>query len=133
MVQDVHRWVIIDDLMISVTLPGPSDDSVWRAFARDLSTKGVTKYLGTAVGTVEVNSVQRRIVADALKLRRTPCAAVTDDKVVRGFITAVSWMGVDIRAFSWSDLRAAAEFLRVPPENVDKMIEAVTKLGGTPK
>jgi hypothetical protein len=128
MTRDVHRWVIVDDVMVSLTRPGQSADAVWHAFAKDLSSKGVAKYLGTAIGTAEVNSVQRKIVADVLMRRNIPVAAVTDDRIVRGLITAVSWMGVNIKAFGWAELREAILHLRVPQGKVEQVIQAVNGL-----
>lgn len=123
-----HSWVIIDDLVISFTDLGPSQDAVWCAFAQDLTTKGVTRYLALSVGAVSVTSVQRKIVADALKRRNIPTAAVTDDRLVRGLVTAVAWLGVNIKPFAWSELTSAVEFLKIPPEKVDRVVAAAMQL-----
>ncbi|WP_156339075.1 hypothetical protein [Chondromyces crocatus] len=118
----------MDDLVISFTDLGPSQDAVWHAFAKDLMTKGINRYLATSLGAVQVNSVQRKITADALKKRNIPTAAVTDDRLVRGLVTAVAWLGVNIKPFAWSELREAALFLKVPATKVDRIIEAAVRL-----
>lgn len=130
MTQEVHSWVVIDDLAISITRPGASQDSIWHSFVQDLSAKRVTRLLATSVGTVQVNSVQRKIVADMLKSRNIRVAAVTDDRIARGLLTAVIWLGASIKPFPWAQLREAITYLDVPPPGVDKVVDAVSKLKG---
>ena len=47
------------------------------------------------------------------KSKALSIAVVTDVKLVRGMVTAVSWLGVDIKAFSWLDVSAALKHLEV--------------------
>ena len=88
MPQEAHSWLIIDDVILSFTRPGLTDDALWIAFAKDLRNAKVSKYVGAAVGVIDVTSVQRKIVADALRERKLPVAAISDERLVRGMITA---------------------------------------------
>jgi hypothetical protein len=126
--RDIHEWVIIDDIAITITRPGESDDAVWKDFARDLDTKKVTKLLGGAIGNATLTSVQRKIVADALKRNGVVVAAISDDRLVRGVITAVSWLGVNIRAFDWSDAISAAKYLGIPETTQRLAVDALLRL-----
>ncbi|EYF05043.1 Hypothetical protein CAP_3633 [Chondromyces apiculatus DSM 436] len=76
-----HRWAVVDDLMISVTLAGPSTDAVWQSFARDIVHHDVTRYIGVALACADVTSVRRKILADALLLKngRRGCVHVVGD------------------------------------------------------
>ncbi|WP_156041055.1 hypothetical protein [Chondromyces apiculatus] len=116
------------DLAISFTELGPSEDAVWDAFARDLSERGVNRLLATSLGAIDVTSAQRRIIADALKQRKIAAAAVMDDRLSRGVVTAVTWQGVDIEIYAWSELREAILSLNVPPAEVDAVIDATIRL-----
>ena len=123
-----HRWVIIDELVISFTEVGPSRDAVWHAFVNDLISRRVTKYLATSIGSVNVNSVQRKIVSEALKQRNVAVAAVTDDRLVRGLVTAVAWLGVNIKPFSWSEIGEAVNYLNISPAKTERIIRAAIQL-----
>jgi hypothetical protein len=127
MVDQQHQWIVLGDLMVSFTRPGKEGpDALWQTFAKDLS-KGIGRYLATSVGTVEVTSVQRKLVADVLRNRNIPTAAVTDERLVRGLITAVAWLGADIKPFAWADLHGAIEYLRVPSIFSDKAHETAMR------
>ncbi len=132
MSRDVHEWIILDDLVVTITRAGDSDDSVWREFAKDLETKKVTKCLGGALSNASLTSVQRKIVAEAMKKNNVKVAAVSDDRLVRGVITAVSWLGVDIKAFDWSQVREAALYLSVPEVKIERAVEALLRLKNRP-
>jgi hypothetical protein len=63
------------------------------------------------------------MVAEVLRSRNIPTAAVTDERLVRGLITAVSWLGVDIKPFAWSEVHNAVTYLKVPSIFADKVYE----------
>lgn len=109
-----HRWTFVRGTIISLTTPGPNTDDNFLAFAKDIAKPTTTTCLALAIGTATVSSKQRKMVADALNVNKIPCAAISDDSIVRGLITAVSWLGVNIKAFSWAHLEDAIAFLNVP-------------------
>lgn len=123
-----HRWVILDDLMISLTTPGLGADSLWAEFADELSTKPVTRYLATAMGSLDVNSIQRKMVSEVCVKRKLPVTVLTDEAIVRGLVTAVSWLGVDIKAYSWLQIKEALQHLKVTQPLLDRAIEATVRL-----
>ncbi|WP_156338815.1 hypothetical protein [Chondromyces crocatus] len=114
--------------MISVTLPGSSIDALWQSFANDLLALDVTRYLGVAFKGAEVTSVRRRILADALLHKNIRLSAVTEDKVTNGFATAMSWLGVDVGAFTLSELDRAIAHLDVPDDRIQRVKAELERL-----
>jgi hypothetical protein len=108
-----HRWQAIDNLMVTFTGPGFISDTLWAEFVDDLKNKPVTKMICTTVGDVEVTSVQRKLASEAAKSKKLPIAVVTDSGLVRGMVTAVSWLGVDIKAFPWVEVPQALRHLQI--------------------
>lgn len=108
-----HHWTVINDTIVSFTMPGTVSDEDWIPFVEGVKRPGVNRYLGTAIGVVEVNSVQRNLMGNALYSRKIPVAAITDEALIRGIATAMSWIGVKIKAFPWSDLNKGIEYLGV--------------------
>jgi hypothetical protein len=67
-------------------------------------------------------------VFETLKRKGVQIAIVTDEKVVRGIVTAASWVGVDAKAYSWTELRDAIKHLGIPPESTERVVAAVNHL-----
>ncbi len=129
----ILKYTVVGDMFISVTLGGAHSayfvsDEDWREFAKALRTETYSKYLSATMGKVSTTSTQRKEGADILKRRGVPNAVVTDDALVRGMVTAVSWLGVQISAFSWADTRAAMQYLHTTGAQGERALEALTKL-----
>ena len=106
-----HNTNVFGHIICTFTTAGLITDPDWDAFMRDLEKEPVTKYLGVSTGTVEVSSLKRKQGSEILKRRKISSAIVTEDRLVRGMVTAVSWLGVDMKAFSFADLPAAIRYL----------------------
>ena len=103
-----QSWAVVSDrVLISLTQSGPISDARWKQFLDDFRSSGVQYVLGTSVGSVDVNSVQRKSVAELLKGKRI--AVVTDHRIARGIVTALGWLGLDIKSFDWPSLIAATD------------------------
>jgi hypothetical protein len=124
----VMRWTIVADVFIHHTTAGPIPDSIYDMFVKDLKSKPFTKFLGSSSGAAEVTSLQRKSASEALKGRNIPAAVITDERLVRGIVTAASWLGVNIKSFSWAEARDAIRHLGVPRENEDRVIDALMGL-----
>jgi hypothetical protein len=120
-----QQWVIVGDILVSYG--GITDDN-WDEFIKDLKTPAVMKYLGVTLGAVEVSSVHRKEIFETTKSRGTKVGVVTDERVVRGIVTAASWMGVNVKAFSWEDLRKAAQYLGAEDMQEQQVVDAVNRL-----
>ena len=118
-----HRWTLVGDVLVSFSLPGVIPDKVWDDFVKDLGRQRIVGCLVLCIGAVDVNSIQRKTAGDAVLQRKLPVVVVTDDRVVRGLVTAVGWLGVQIDSFSWSQLDGAVNKLRVSPATSSRCVE----------
>src|SRR5262245_29065913 len=123
-----HQWMIYDDLMVSFTLPGVMADDVWDRFVAAFWQNSIRVYCGAAIGTVDVSSLQRQRIIDVLTKKQITTAAITDDAVIRGIATAVSWFGAKIKAFSWKDLHRGLEYLGVPESTAQTVRAELSRL-----
>src|SRR5690349_11131633 len=93
------KWVFLPDLAISYIVNGQTPEEEFKAFCTELKKRRVKGYIAGVSGNIDANSVQRKLVADASV--GALIAVVTDDRLVRGLVTAVSWLGVTVKSFSW--------------------------------
>jgi hypothetical protein len=107
MIESAH----VDDTLVSYFAPGQLSSSDWARFMDDMRRKPISHLLGASSGTVEVNSLQRKEGSSLIKERNIQVIVITDDRLVRGLVTATAWVGANIGAFSWKDLEAACERL----------------------
>jgi hypothetical protein len=110
-IRSMHKWRLVGGTMVTFTTQGPINNDVWSAYHKELREKDVTGWLSTTVGYVEATGVQRKISTDITTAKKIPVAVVTDDRIVRGMVTAASWLGVKIQSFSFDELEAAIEYL----------------------
>ena len=122
------RWSVVGDLMISLSTVGVLPDEPWNEFIKEMKVKPIKRYIGTTVGPTEASSLQRKAAADVFKEKAIPAVVITDEALVRGLVTAVSWFGPDIKAFAWADLPKAMKHLRVGPEQERRAIDEITRM-----
>lgn len=108
------EWKVIQDVMVAFGTYGAMPDEEWKKCINDLDTKPVKKWLVAVLGTMDVSSVQRKLGIDAINRKNIRVALVSDDRIVRGLLTAASWFGVNGAAFAWRDLEGAVAYLGVP-------------------
>lgn len=131
MEQCIVRWSVIDNLMISFVSPGEVTEREFDAWMREFTTKPFTRYLATSVGFIHLNSVQRKRIADAMKTKAAKTAILTDETLIRGVVTALSWMGADIKSFRWDQVREALRHLDMAPASEARAVEAINRLKAT--
>jgi aspartate/methionine/tyrosine aminotransferase len=124
----MFKWTEIGPLMIGFSTGGRIADEVWEKFVHDLKRPAIRAYLGASIGILEVTSIQRKQVAYELKGRNLALAVVTDENLVRGIVTAASWLGMNVRSFSWLAIGEALEHLQVPANMAEKAIETIHQL-----
>ena len=113
MAECVFKWVKIGNLMIAVNTAGNISDERWARFIEDFGAEGHGGYLGGSLGILEVSSAQRKSAAKAMRERGFPVSILTDDVLVRGVVTAVSWLGANAKSYPWSQLDLALQRLDV--------------------
>ncbi len=124
MAYSVFKWTFLDDVVVSFATEGPVRDEPWSQFVSELRSKELVAYLATNRGAAKINSVQRKMAADAIEGKGIPIAVVTDERLVRGIVTAAAWLGMNVKAFSWSHLDDALRYLSIPSSKV-RAIERV--------
>ncbi|MBK8257272.1 MAG: STAS/SEC14 domain-containing protein [Polyangiaceae bacterium] len=123
MKQASFSWRILGDVAVSFASEGQIRDADWNPFVKELSDKPVRKYVSATLSNLEVNSVQRKAIIDVLRAKNISVAVVTDDKLVIGMVTAASWFGANVKAFSWANLDAALRHLSI----ADSMLQQITQ------
>jgi hypothetical protein len=126
-----YKWTTVGKLFITVATSGNIERATWRQFIDDMRASEATAYLSVGMGTPQVDSVQRKEAAELLKERNIAVAVVTDDKVVRGVVTAVSWLGVNIKSFPISKIRQALEHLNVPESDFSRITASVDEISNS--
>lgn len=126
----VFKWTVEEEVMVVVSGDGVMPEDLWARHMDDLQNKPVSRVLGFNLGTVSVTSVQRKQASDIAKQRGMFSIIVSDSAMTRGIITAVSWLGANIKAFPWSEKDRAYSALDLEPEaesSVRKRAEALLK------
>jgi len=124
---------VMDDLLLSVSVAGTTDGGVLgnedidRLMA-SLRSEKVRIYMAGFIGSAGSTAVQRKEGAELIRSRSIPVAVVTDDRIVRGFVTAVSWIGANVSAFSWSKSNNALAFLAVAEERRASITQAFNRM-----
>jgi hypothetical protein len=97
-------------------------------FIEVMKTERYTAYLSGVIGRVSSSSTQRKAMAEILKSRNVSTAVVTDQAIVRGIVTAIGWLGANMRAFSWTETTAALEYLTVPAIQRDRVLDRLAQM-----
>ncbi|PRQ06931.1 hypothetical protein [Enhygromyxa salina] len=105
----VFKWIKDGDLMVAVNTAGNISDEVWEGFVAELGADDFKYYIGCSLGILEVSAAQRKQAAVALRSNKVAVAIITDDVLVRGVVTAVSWLGANVKSFAWKDFDRALE------------------------
>jgi hypothetical protein len=122
------KWVLLNDILVSCATEGLFDSETWDIFIKDLSSKPVRSYLVTTFGSATLTSLQRKQVSDVLSSKKIRVAVVTDDKIVQYMATAVSWLGVNLKAFPWSELSNAVRHVGAIGIQEQRILQAVYEL-----
>lgn len=104
-------WAIEGKLLIILAGSDPIDGHLFSRFLKDIQTHEWTKCLGGSIGSLQITSTQRRDIAREFRGKKT--AALADHAVARGVATALSWLGIDIAAWSWADISKALVHLEL--------------------
>lgn len=123
-----YVWTQLGDLLISLGTNGQIHDDDWSRFIADLKVMPVKRFLSMAVGLVEINSVQRKQASELLKSKGITVAVVTDERLVRGIVTAASWLGVNVKSFGWVEIRKAIGHIGIQQFREEQVLTAIEKL-----
>jgi hypothetical protein len=125
-----HTWVVSGDLVVSLTQEGAIPPEVWNRFVADVASKSIRSVMGLSIGSVSINSVQRKAISDAVKGKNL--AAILQSPVVRGILTAMSWFGIAVKAYSWQNLHEAITFVGADVKTTEAAIRRLLESSGAP-
>jgi hypothetical protein len=77
------------------------------------------------------NAKQRAEVIDAIGGLASKTAVVTTSLLARKLITVFSWLGLNVKGYSPTDLAGVAEYLDLPPAILEQAIDAARALAPT--
>jgi hypothetical protein len=122
------KWKVLGNVCVSCSSAGEIPEEDWNAHLKALESAGVIKALTSTVGPIDVDSTHRKQAAEVVMRKHMRCAMVTDERLVRGLVTAISWLGVDIKAYAWDEARRALEYLDVPASLHDRVHAVLLEL-----
>ncbi|PRP97864.1 hypothetical protein ENSA5_30970 [Enhygromyxa salina] len=111
MAESVFKWIKDGGLMVAVNTAGNLNDEAWASFMAEFEAGDYTHYIGASLGVLEVTATQRKQAAAAIRRTKVTVAIITDDMLVRGVVTAVSWLGANAQSFPWKDIDRALDKL----------------------
>lgn len=117
------KWIKDGDLMLAINTAGNISDEVWSRFVADLGAEDFKYYIGCSLGILEVTAAQRKQAALALRHNHVTVAIITDDVLVRGVVTAVSWLGANVKSFAWKDIDRAFERHEIVDRKAATMVQ----------
>lgn len=126
--QAIYTWECVNDVLIAFSTTGRIDDAIWDAMLVDLDTKPLVGYLGATVGNTDTSSSQRKRVSEILKRRKLPCSIITDNRLVVGVVTMVSWLGVNIKAHDWLRAMDAIRWLGLRDRQTLEVFETLMRM-----
>ncbi|NJK32665.1 MAG: hypothetical protein HC927_09785 [Deltaproteobacteria bacterium] len=117
-----HAWQRVGDIVVSFTASGAIDDEVWLQFVSALGEDGVRMAFAVTVDEAfGISATQRKSAAEVMQARNLSAVAVTNSRVLRGVLTAVSWLGAKVKAYPWDALDAAVDATGATPEQKDQL------------
>lgn len=118
-------WGVVGDVIISYTANGSLSDVDWKPFIEELKTRPCRRWLAATRGTVEVTSIQRKWATEIMTARSIEAVVITDENLVRGIVTAASWLGAKVTAYPWSKMTDAVAKLGVSTGSISRVVETV--------
>jgi hypothetical protein len=89
---------------------------------------GSTISLILTVGPLRIDPELRRAIVATLERIRMRMVAVTDNRLNRGLIGMIGWLGVSVSSYPWSRLDDAARDVASRPELIAPIIRAAWAL-----
>jgi hypothetical protein len=107
----------------------PTDDEWgrWVQMCRERAGQDMRGFVESRTGGGP-NARQRKELSYALHGVDARSAIFTDSLISRGIVTAISWMGIPIRAFASEDFRNAADYLGLTNEELATALAILPRL-----
>lgn len=109
-------WTVCKDTMLFYANGGTYVGADYEAWYQAVRAGGFRYYIGATGSDFWVSGQERTRAATLFKERQLSFAVVTDSALVRGFATALGWLGTRVAAFSWERSDDAGLWLGHTPE-----------------
>ncbi|NVB42946.1 hypothetical protein G6O69_34310 [Pseudenhygromyxa sp. WMMC2535] len=120
-------WAFMGPVMLTCGASGDMPPRRFDEWITAMETHDFEYVLGSTIGATSISGMQRRRVVEALKHRRKT-VVIIDSRVMRGILTALGWLGLKVRSFSWDALDEAEAYLDVPGFDKGALVDALWTL-----
>jgi hypothetical protein len=110
----IARWVIRHDTMLFYANGGNYTGPCFEDWCAAIEARGFSFYIGATGDDFKVTGNERKRAAQLFRAADLSFAVVTDSPIVRGFATALGWLGTRVAAFSWEHAERAGLWLGHP-------------------
>lgn len=117
-------WELLGDVLLATVVPGEIEGDRWEQYLVMLRDKRVRTVMALVQGSVSIDAKKRKGAADGLNERGMEVVVVTDSRMTRGMLTAMSWLGAKFRAFSWTELDKALQQTGATASTQDQLRKA---------
>lgn len=120
-------WGYLGPVMLTCGGGGEMPAARFDTWIADMKRHEFDYVLGSTVGRTSINSVQRRQVVEALGHKRR-VIVIVENRVMRGILTALDWLGLKVKSYDWPDIHRAATDLGAPGVEPAALAEALIQL-----
>lgn len=122
--KEPHEWHLVGDVMVTFTVAGDISDRLWDRFLADLNNNEV-RVIFSCAENGNISSMQRKLTSEALQAKNIYAVVVTNSRITRGMLTAISWLGANMNGYSWENLEGAIKDAKNP--SVENEIRTLAK------
>lgn len=124
------NWSAVGELLVCFFPAGPVEELRWSQLCAAIASEQIATVLLSSIGALELDGVKREELSVALCTGQgTRIALVSDEALVRGTMTAMSWRRrVDLKLFIWHKLADAHAYLAPSQLDLRGLNEAIEGL-----
>ncbi len=115
-----HEWQVVGDIIVTRTAD-EIPDAQWDPFIERISVGDIARIFSLVVGPATITATQRKGAAETFKTRGIEATVITDNRMTRGILTALSWLGAHVKGFRWTDLEPALANLGATGDERDQL------------
>lgn len=124
----IAKCARLNNVIIMCSTAGKIPADAWNHFIKEFRTGEINKFLSLSLGMTDVNSTQRAEGVQIAKEKNCMVSVVTDERLMRGLVTAASWLGANVKAFSWEQLDEAVKHFNLSSALEGRVLAAATAL-----
>ena len=122
-----YDWERVGDILMMRSVAGPISNELWDEMLAELATPQIRIVFALSFGASSISAIQRKKTADVMSVRNTPAIVVTDSRVTRGLLTAISWLGANIQSYPWPKVEMAISRLDATAQEQAKIRETTNE------